>query len=200
MAFRVTVKFQGLNQLAGTFATAGRRLPTLLKTHTIIAGRKLDHAVKQNILNQNFPPLNKAYKKWKVRMGLDPRIMLRTHRMYRAIKFNYGDSSFEYGGIVGISEGIMYPRYMSGIVGIKGENGKRIRSKGKRFKSGSPRSIAQVVDLHERGIARGARPIFKPIAKEQEMVVVYEYNKAILKAFGQDMNFDQLVAHIKKNW
>ena len=54
--------------------------------------------------------------------------------------------------------------------------------------------------MHERGVARGARPIFKPIAKQQEMVVVYEYQKAILKAFGQDMNFEQLLASIKKNW
>jgi hypothetical protein len=200
MSFRVSIKFRGLNQLARTFATAGSRLPTLLKTHTIIAGRKLDHAVKENILRQNFPPLNAKYKKWKIRMGLDPRIMLRTHRMWRAIQFKYGEPSFEYGGIVGINPTAMYPRYMSGIVGIKGENGKRVRGKGKRFKSGSPRSIATVVDMHERGVARGARPIFKPIAKQQEMVVVYEYNKAILKAFGQDMNFSQLLAHIKKNW
>ena len=197
---RVTAKIRGLDQLTRTFVSAGSRLPNLLKTHTIIAGRKLDHAVKQNILNQNFPPLNKDYKKWKAQMGLDTRIMLRTHRMWRAIKFKYGEPSFEFGGIVGISETVMYPRYMSGIVGIKGENGKRIRSKGKRFRSGNPRSIAQVVELHESGKARGARPIFKPIAKEQEMVVVYEYHKALLKAFGQDMNFDQLVAHVKKNW
>lgn len=186
--------------MARTFTSAGSRLPVLLKTHTIIAGRKLDRAVKDNILRQNFPSLNKKYKAWKIRMGLDPRIMLRTHRMWHTIKFKYGDPSFEYGGIVGISPTAMYPRYMSGIVGIKGENGKRIRSKGIRFRSGSPRSIAQVVDLHERGVARGARPIFKPIAKQQEMVVVYEYRKAILKAFGQDMNFNQLLASIKKNW
>ena len=133
-------------------------------------------------------------------MGLDTRIMLRTHRMWRAIKFKYGEPSFEYGGIVGISPSAMYPRYMSGIVGLKGEWGKRVRNNGKRFKSGAPRSIATVVDMHERGVARGARPIFKPIAKQQEMVVVYEYQKAILKAFGQDMNFEQLLASIKKNW
>jgi hypothetical protein len=120
--------------------------------------------------------------------------------MWRAIKFKYGEPSFEYGGIVGISPSAMYPRYMSGIVGLKGEWGKRVRNKGKRFKSGAPRSIATVVELHERGVARGARPIFKPIAKQQEMVVVYEYQKAILKAFGQDMNFEQLLASIKKNW
>ena len=133
-------------------------------------------------------------------MGLDTRIMLRTHRMWRAIKFKYGEPSFEYGGIVGISPAAIYPRYMSGIVGLKGEWGKRVRNNGKRFKSGAPRSIATVVDMHERGVARGARPIFKPIAKQQEMVVVYEYQKAILKAFGQDMNFEQLLASIKKNW
>ena len=133
-------------------------------------------------------------------MGLDTRIMLRTHRMYRAIKFKYGEPSFEFGGVVGISSAVMYPRYMSGIVGIKGENGKRIRSKGKRFKSGAPRSIATVVELHETGKARGARPIFKPIAKQQEMVVVHEYHKALLKAFSQDMTFNQLLKSIKKNW
>ena len=200
MSFRITAKFRGLERLTGRFASAGSRLPVLLKTHTIIAGRKLDHAIKENILRQNFPPLNKDYKKWKARMGLDTRIMLRTHRMWRAIKFKYGEPSFEYGGIVGISPSAMYPRYMSGIVGLKGEWGKRVRNKGKRFKSGAPRSIAAVVDMHERGVARGARPIFKPIAKQQEMVVVYEYQKAILKAFGQDMNFEQLLASIKKNW
>ena len=200
MAFKVSIKIRGLDQLTRSLSNVGRRFPALLKTHTIVAGRKLDHAVKENIQRQNFPPLSAKYKKWKIRMGLDPRIMLRTHRMWHAIQFKYGEPSFEYGGIVGINPTAMYPRYMSGIVGVKGVNGKRIRTKGKRFKSTGPRSIASVVDLHERGVARGARPIFKPIAKQQEMVVVYEYHKALLKAFGQDMNFDQLLKHIKNNW
>jgi hypothetical protein len=180
MAFKVTCKFEGAKE----FAAMCRKFPGKLRRELVQAteksGQYLTVKVHERFGEQGpgWRNLSPAYEKWKQEQGFDSRILLRTTKLFSAIKyrrlgFNRGMVGVDPGGYGGIG------RYASPW---KKKNFKRLDKKVMKLHM-ERATFEEVARRHELGGSRiPARPFFGPTALKEARMVMAFYAKALEQA------------------